>query len=70
MNDRNDKILTLEEALQKPRRHRDIELALKPMDNYRKTPDGPNGLPLSFWASWNLSDRPRRIALLLVSCNT
>jgi len=68
MNDRNDKILTLEEALQKPRRHRDIELALKPMDNYRKTPDGPNGLPLSFWASWNLSDRPRRIALLLDDC--
>ncbi len=68
MNDSNNKIRTLEEALQEPRRHRDIELALKPMDNYRKTPDGPNGLPLSFWASWNLSDRPRRIALLLDDC--
>ncbi len=62
------KIPTLEEALRKPRKHRDMDLALRPMDNYKKTPGGPNGQPLSFWAAWNLKDRPRRIALLLDDC--
>jgi hypothetical protein len=68
MNNRNDKIRTLEEALQEPRKHRDMDLALQPMDNHSKTPGGPNGQPLSFWAAWNLADRPRRIALLLDDC--
>lgn len=61
-------VRTLEQALQEPRRFRDMDLALQPMDNYKKTPGGPNGQPLSFWASWNLEDRPRRIALLLDDC--
>ncbi len=62
------KIQTLKEALQAPCRHRDMDLALKPMDNYTSTPGGPHGQPLGFWASWNLSDRPRRVALLLDDC--
>lgn len=64
----DEKILTLEEALTEPRRHRDMGLALQPMHNFRKTPGGPHGQPLSFWASWELADRPRRIALLLDDC--
>ena len=59
---------TLEEALQRPRKHRDMDLAREPMDNFSSTPGGPNGQPLSFWASWDLEDRPRRIALLLDDC--
>lgn len=59
---------TLEEALAEPRRHRDMDLALKPMNNFASTPGGPNGQPLSFWAAWDLGDRPRRIALLLDDC--
>lgn len=62
------KILTLKEAVQQPCKHRDMHLAQQPMDNYRKTPEGPNGCPLAFWASWSLKDRPRRIALLLDDC--
>ena len=38
------------------------------MDNYSKTPGGPNETPLAFWASWDLKDRPRRIALLVDDC--
>ncbi|WP_136807173.1 isochorismatase family protein [Desulfosediminicola flagellatus] len=68
MNNIDDKIRTLEEALLEPRKHRDMDLALKPMDNYKCTPGGPNKQPLSFSASWNLKDRPRRIALLLDDC--
>jgi len=68
MKNRESSIKTLEEALQKPRKHRDMDLALKPMDNFSSTPGAPNGQPLSFWASWNLEDRPRRIALLLDDC--
>ena len=68
MNNTGGKVLTLEEALQEPRKNRDMDLALKSMDNYRSTPGGPNKQPLSFWASWNLKDRPRRIALLLDDC--
>jgi nicotinamidase-related amidase len=60
--------LTLEEALKQPQQYRDIHLALQPMDNHSSTPGGPNGQPLSFWAAWNLNDRPRRIALLLDDC--
>ncbi len=59
---------TLDEALAEPRPHRNMEAALQPMDNFASTPGGPNGQPLSFWASWNLEDRPRRIALLLDDC--
>lgn len=62
------KALTLKEALKKKCQHRDMELALKPMENYSSTPGGPNETPLSFWASWQLADRPRRIALLLDDC--
>ena len=60
--------VTLEEALQQPCKHRDMTLALQPMDNYRRTPGSPNGLPLAFWASWELKERPRRIALLVDDC--
>jgi nicotinamidase-related amidase len=60
--------LTLEEALKQPCQYRDIHLALQPMDNFSSTPDGPHGQPLSFWAAWDLADRPRRIALLLDDC--
>lgn len=68
MNDSEGKIPTLEEALKQPCKHREKELAMQPMDNYKETPDGPNKQPLSFWASWDLNDRPRRIALLLDDC--
>lgn len=68
MKDTEDKIPTLEEALKHPCKHRDRSLALQPMDNYSKTPGGPNGQPLSFWAAWDLKDRPRRVALLLDDC--
>ena len=68
MNNSDSKARTLKEALQEPRKHRDMDLALEPMENYSSTPDGPNKQPLSFWASWNLGDRPRRIALLLDDC--
>lgn len=61
-------IRTLEEALQQPCQYRDLDLARQPMNNYKKTPGGPHGQPLSFWASWELADRPRRIALLLDDC--
>jgi nicotinamidase-related amidase len=68
MNTNNSKVLTLKEALEKPRKHRDMDIAMEPMDNYKKTPGGLNGQPLSFWSAWNLADRPRRIALLLDDC--
>jgi nicotinamidase-related amidase len=68
MNSSKDEILTLKEALNQPCKHRDRELAVQPMDNHSKTPGGPQGQPLSFWASWDLNDRPRRIALLLDDC--
>jgi hypothetical protein len=42
---------TLAEALAEPRRHRDMDLALEPMDNFASTSGGPNGQPLSFWAA-------------------
>ncbi len=67
-NNGDQKILTLKEALQKPRKHRDMSTAETPMPNYSSTPGQPNELPLSFWASWELNDRPRRIALLLDDC--
>ena len=68
MKNEDRKIKTLKEALQQPCRHRDMDLALEPMDNYSRTPGGPNDTPLSFWAAWRLKDRPRRIALLLDDC--
>jgi nicotinamidase-related amidase len=61
-------VLTLEEALQQPRAHRDMALALEPMPNHSSTPGGPDGQPLAFWAAWDLADRPRRIALLVDDC--
>lgn len=61
-------IPTLEEALKKDCKHRDKELAQEPMPNYSSTPGNPKDMPLSFWASWDLSDRPRRIALLMDDC--
>lgn len=64
----DSKILTLKEALKEPQKYRDMDLALQPMHNYQETPGGPHGQPLSFWASWDLADRPRRIALLLDDC--
>ena len=68
MIDHDKDIRTLKEALQKPQPFRDMELALQPMKNYSKTPGGPNETPISFWAAWDLKDRPRRIALLLDDC--
>jgi len=61
-------IPTLREALQRPCKHRDMTLALQPMDNFSSTPGGPHGQPLTFWAAWDLADRPRRIALLVDDC--
>ena len=68
MKNADNNIPTLKEALQQPCKHRDMELALQPMENYSKTPGGPNETPLAFWASWDLKDRPRRVALLLDDC--
>ncbi|RZU98423.1 cysteine hydrolase [Spiribacter vilamensis] len=68
MEGNDEKILTLAEALQAPRKHRDRDLALEPMPNHSSTPGGPNDQPLAFWASWDLNHRPRRIALLLDDC--
>lgn len=68
MSNTNHEIPTLKEALEMPCKNRDKELALQPMKNYSKTPGGPNDTPLSFWASWELKDRPRRIALLMDDC--
>jgi nicotinamidase-related amidase len=64
----NHAILPLEQALRKPCKHRDMALALEPMPNFSSTPGGPHGQPLAFWASWDLPDRPRRIALLVDDC--
>lgn len=66
-DDKNTPV-TLEEALKKECKHRDMKLALEPMENYSSTPGGKNNTPLSFWASWELDHRPRRIALLLDDC--
>lgn len=60
--------LTLKDALKTPCKYRDMKLANEPMQNYSTTPEGKHGMPLSFWASWELSHRPRRIALLLDDC--
>ncbi len=68
MENLKNNVPTLKEALQQPCKHRDMELALQPMDNYSKTPGGPNETPLAFWASWDLKDRPRRVALLFDDC--
>jgi len=57
--------LKLEEALAEPRANRDMSLAKEAMPNFKATPDTKDGCPLTFWASWTLSSRPRRIALLL-----
>ena len=68
MIDDKSTIRTLEEALRQPCKFRDMDLALEPMKNYSKTPGGPNETPLAFWASWDLQDRPRRVALLVDDC--
>mmetsp|Transcript_114118 Transcript_114118/g.333577 ORF Transcript_114118/g.333577 Transcript_114118/m.333577 type:complete len:290 (-) Transcript_114118:35-904(-) len=57
--------LTLAEALSQPRENRDMELAKQPMPNFKSTPGGKHGMPLTFHASWTLNSRPRRIALLI-----
>ena len=57
--------VTLKEALAEPRLNRDLEEAAKPMPNFKSTPGGPNDTPLTFWATWTLNSRPRRIALLI-----
>lgn len=68
MTNADNDIPTLKEALKMPCKNRDLDLALQPMENYSKTPGGPNDTPLAFWASWDLKDRPRRIALLVDDC--
>ena len=57
--------LPLGAALSEPRLNRDMSEAAKPMPNFKSTPGGPNDTPLTFWATWTLSSRPRRVALLL-----
>ena len=68
MNHAERDVPPLEEALREPCQHRDMTLALEPMPNFSSTPGGPHGQPLAFWASWELRDRPRRIALLVDDC--
>ena len=68
MRDEGQEILTLEEGMAQPRKHRNMEIAQEPMPNFSSTPGGLNDTPLSFWASWELNDRPRRIALLMDDC--
>jgi hypothetical protein len=68
MSGEDTHIPTLKEALETPRRHRDMDVATEPMPNYSNTPDGPNATPVAFRAAWDLPDRPRRIALLLDDC--
>lgn len=68
MISKDSDITTLEQALAEPRKFRDMDLAKEPMPNFSSTPGGPNDTPLSFWASWELKDRPRRIALLMDDC--
>lgn len=68
MKSEEDNIQTLKEALQQPCKYRDMDHALQPMENYSRTPGGLNNTPLAFRASWELNDRPRRIALLLDDC--
>lgn len=57
--------LPIKEALGASNLNRDLGEAAKPMPNFKETPDGKHGMPLTFWASWELNSRPRRIALLL-----
>lgn len=68
MRDEGQEILTLKEGLAQPRKHRDMDIAQEPMPNFSSTPGGPNDTPVAFWASWELKDRPRRIALLMDDC--
>ena len=68
MEQGQDRLRTLEEAVAEPRKHRDMDLAMQPMHNFSSTPDGPHGQPLAFCAAWELEDRPRRIALLVDDC--
>ncbi|MEM0991203.1 MAG: cysteine hydrolase [Pseudomonadota bacterium] len=68
MISKDSDILDLAEGLSEPRKFRDMALANEPMPNFSSTPGGPNDTPLSFWASWQLKDRPRRIALLMDDC--
>mmetsp|Transcript_28076 Transcript_28076/g.52693 ORF Transcript_28076/g.52693 Transcript_28076/m.52693 type:complete len:307 (+) Transcript_28076:275-1195(+) len=68
IHDANRKVMTLAEALAEPRPHRE-DVHQEPMTNFKSTPDNPpHELPLSFWASWELNSRPRRIALLCDDC--
>ena len=67
-NNNENAVVTLKEAVKKQCKHRDMSLAMEPMTNYSSTPGGKNDTPLAFWASWELADRPRRIALLLDDC--
>ncbi|KAL7566824.1 hypothetical protein ACA910_021326 [Epithemia clementina (nom. ined.)] len=64
----NGKILTAVEAVAEPRKHRDMALALEPMNNCTATAGAPFGLPLTFRAAWDLPSRSRRIALLMDDC--
>ncbi|MEM9765044.1 MAG: isochorismatase family protein [Pseudomonadota bacterium] len=68
MRDEGQQILTLSEGMAEPRKNRNMDIAKEPMPNFSSTPGGPNDTPLSFWASWDLKDRPRRIALLMDDC--
>ena len=65
---KHGKVLTVAEALEEPRKHRDMAMAVQPMPNFHSTPGAPNGVPLTFRAAWELTSRPRRIALLMDDC--
>lgn len=65
---KQERVLTLQEAVAEPRKHRDMKLAAEPMPNFSSTPGAIFGLPLAFRAAWDLADRPRRIALLMDDC--
>ena len=57
MRDEGQEILTLEEGMAQPRKHRNMEIAAETMPNFSSTPGGLNDTPLAFWASWELKDR-------------
>jgi hypothetical protein len=60
-------VMTLEEAVKVPRQHREDDVHNEPMPNFKSTPTNPpHELPLSFWASWELNSRPRRMYRLVV----
>jgi nicotinamidase-related amidase len=48
-----------------PHLYRETNEPQEKMPNFKSTEGGPHGMPLTFWAQWELNSRPRRIALLM-----